>query len=147
MAGLSGNSWLAAHSIKKRLQEIRLLCVFFDILMHCGVGNFGTAKFHALLCFTFLGRDGAVISIFRVSQLLKSPIRKTLLASGSHSVNVHFCSDSCLACSKNLHDITCWPNIRISPPLESKSLVSFGKLINTTFILSEPRLQRRQSRA
>ena len=45
---------IAAHSIKKRVQEIRLLCVFFDILMHCGVGNFGTAKFHAL--FHFFGQ-------------------------------------------------------------------------------------------
>ena len=35
------------------------------------------------------------------------------------------------------------PNVAISPPLESKCFVSFGELINTTFILSEPRLQRK----
>ena len=29
------------------------------------------------------------------------------------------------------------------PPLESKTFVSVGKLINTTFMLCEPRLQRK----
>ena len=42
---------IAARSIKRLLQEIRLLYVCFGILMHCGVGNFGTARFHALFHF------------------------------------------------------------------------------------------------